>query len=107
MPGWATQDRQVIVQCSDKRIWWRSKGQPTPVFLPGEPHGQYERQEDVTLEDKPPGQKVSNMLLGESGGHLLILPKRMNRLKQSGNDAQLWMCLVVRLKSNAVKKSTA
>ena len=26
------------------------------------------RQKDLTLKDEPPGQKVSNMLLGMSGG---------------------------------------
>ena len=41
----------------------------------------------------PPGQKVSSMLLGKSGE---IAPKRMKRLSQSRNDAQLWMCLLVR-----------
>ena len=32
-----------------------------------------------------------------------IAPKGMKRLSQSGNNAQLWMCLVVRVKSGAVK----
>ena len=30
------------------------------------------RQKDMTLEDKPPGQKVSSMLLGKSTGQLLM-----------------------------------
>ena len=44
------------------------------------------RQKDLTLEDEPPRSEVSNMLLGESGGQLLIAPKRMKRLGQSKND---------------------
>ena len=44
------------------------------------------------------------MLLGKSGGQLLIVPERMKQLGQSGNDAVLWMCLVVKVKSDAVKK---
>ena len=44
-----------------------------------------------------PGQKVSNRLLGKNGE---IAPGRMKRLGQTGNDAQLWMCLEV--KSDAV-----
>ena len=36
-----------------------------------------------------------------------IAPERMKRLSHSGNCAQLWMCLVVKLKSDAVKNSIA
>ena len=38
------------------------------------------RQKDLTLEDEPPGQKVSSMLLGKSRGQLLIAPERMKQL---------------------------
>ena len=51
-----------------------------------------------------PGQKVSSMLLGKSRGQLLIAPEKMNWLGQSGNDVCLWICLVVRVKSDVVKK---
>ena len=64
------------------------------------------RQKDITSEDEPPlGQKVSNMLLGKSRGQLPIAPVRMKQLGQSGNNAQLWMCLVVKVKSDAVKNN--
>ena len=53
------------------------------------------------------GLKVSNMLLGKSGGQSLIAPKRMKQLGQSGNNAQLWMCLVVKVRSDAVKSNIA
>ena len=36
-----------------------------------------------------------------------IAPEGMKSLSQSGNDTQLWMCLVVRGKSDAVKNNTA
>ena len=36
-----------------------------------------------------------------------ITSERMKRLDQSGNDAQLWMCLVVKVKSDAVKNNIA
>jgi len=36
-----------------------------------------------------------------------IAPEEMKRLSQSGNNAQLWICLVVKVKSNAVKKNIA
>ena len=41
-----------------------------------------------------PGQKVPNMLLEKSGE---IAQEGMKRLNQSGNNAQLWMCLVVKV----------
>ena len=44
------------------------------------------------------------MLLGKSGE---ITPRRMKRLSQSGNDTQLQMCLVVKVKSNVVKNNIA
>ena len=43
------------------------------------------------------GWKVSSMLLGKSGGELIIAPERMKWLGQSRNDAQLWTCLVMKI----------
>ena len=40
-------------------------------------------------------------------GQLLIAPERMKRLGQSRNGIQLWMCLVVKVKSDAVKNNIA
>ena len=53
----------------------------------------------------PPGHKVSNMLLGKSRGQLQIAPERMKWLGQSGDDAHLWMCLVVKVKSDGLKNN--
>ena len=39
------------------------------------------------------------MLLGRSKGPLPIAPERMKQLSQSGNNAQLWMCLEVKVQS--------
>ena len=55
----------------------------------------------------PPGQKVSNMLLGKSGEQLLIAPERMKQLGQSRNNANLWMCLVIKIKPDTVRNSIA
>ena len=46
----------------------------------------------------------TNMLLEKSKE---IAPEGMKRLSQSRNDAQLWMCLVVKVKSDAVKNDIA
>ena len=61
----------------------------------------------MTLEDQPPGWKLSSMLLGKSGGQLLIAPERIKWPGQSGNSAQLSMCLAVTIKPSAVKDSIA
>ena len=42
------------------------------------------------------------MLLGRSRG---IAAERMKRLGQSRNNTYLWMCLVVKVKFDAVKKN--
>ena len=44
------------------------------------------------------------MLLEISG---VITPKRMERWNQSKNNAQLWMGLVIEVKSDVVKSNTA
>ena len=54
-----------------------------------------------------PDHKVSNMLLGKSREQLLIAPVRVTQLGQGGNDPQLWMCLVGKVKSDAVKNNIA
>ena len=47
---------------------------------------------------------MSNILLGKSEGQLLIAPERMKWLGQSGNDAKLQMCLVMKVKSDGCYK---
>ena len=59
---------------------------------------QYEEAKKIWHQKaSPPGQKVSNTLLGKSRGQLLMAPERMKRLGQSRNDAQLWLHLVVKV----------
>ena len=60
----------------------------------------------MTSEDEPPlpSGRVSNMLQGKSRGQLLIAPERMEQLGQSRNSTQLWICLMVKIKSRVAKK---
>ena len=46
-----------------------------------------------------------SILLEKSGGQLLIAPERMKWLGQSRKDAELWMCTMVKVKSDAIKKN--
>ena len=62
------------------------------------------RHNDVTLEDEPPGPVGVQHATGKSGK---TAPERMKRLSQSGNDTLLWICLVVKRKSDAIKNNTA
>ena len=70
-------------------------------ILPQKPHEQYKRQKDMTPNGEPlpdPGWTVSKILLRKSRGQLLIAPE---------NNAQFWMCLVPKVKSDAVKNNIA
>ena len=58
-------------------------------------------------DEHPPSKKVSNILLGKNGGQLKRPPERMKQMGQSRNDAQLWMCLMMKVKSDAVKNNIA
>ena len=51
-----------------------------------------------------PGLYMLNMLLEKSGE---ITPERMKRQSQSQNNTQLWMWLVMEVKSDAVKSNIA
>ena len=88
---------QNVVHCRKER-------QTTPLLLLWGPHEQYEKAKRYnTRRWAPPGLTMSNMLPGQ----LLLAPERMKWLGQSGNDIQLWMCLVMKVKSNSVKSSIA
>ena len=71
------------------------------------------------IDSSPPGSPVPGVLqarvlewiaiafsaMQKSGGQLLRAPKRMKQLDQSRNDTQLWLCVVVKVKSDAVKNN--
>ena len=94
----ATQNGLVIAQRSDKM---RSTGggneNPLQYSSCKNPINSMKRQKKMTLEDEPPHQKVSSMLLENGRGQLLIAPERMKWLGQSRNYTQLWMRLVVKV----------
>ena len=51
-----------------------------------------------------PGRYVPNVLLEISGE---ITPERMKGWSQGKNNTQLWMCLVIEARSDAVKSNVA
>ena len=58
----------------------------------------------MTLKDEPSRLEGIQYTAGKGREQLLIAPERKH-LGQSGNDTQVWMCLVMRVKSNAIKNS--
>ena len=98
MPCRATQDGWVIVESSDKT--WSTEGEngkPLQHFAARTPWIVWKGKNIWCWKMSLSGKKVSNMLLGKSRAQLLIAPERMKQLGQSRNDAQLWMCLVVKV----------
>ena len=94
-----------MVESSD-RMWStvEGNGEPLQHSCLENPMNSMKRQKYMTLEDELPRSVVPNMLLEESRK---IVPEGMKRLSQSRNNAQLWMCLVMQVKSDAVKKNIA
>ena len=70
-------------------------------------HELYKKQEDMTLKDERPRSEGVQYATGEEWRKTTKAPGRMKQLGQSGKDTQLWMCLVVKLKSNAVNNNIA
>jgi len=76
------------------------------------PMSRVKRQKNITLKNEAPhpalpGQKVFSMPQKKSGGKLLLAPERMKWPDQSGNNTQLWIYLVMKVKSSAVKNTFA
>ena len=86
---------------------WRRKWQPTPVFLSAEPHGQYGRQKVITLEDDPSRLEVVQYNIQEEQREIINSSRKVEELGQRRNNTPCWMCLVVKVKPNAIKNNTA
>ena len=98
----------VIVKSSEKM--WSSReenGKLLQNSCHANPMNSMKKQKDMTPKMSPSSWKVSDRLLGKNREQLLIAPERMKWLGQSGNDTRLWMCLVVKVKSDAIKNNIA
>ena len=96
------QDERVIVKSSDK-MWSTGEENGNPLLYSClENHmDSMKSQKDMMREEVTPRSLL--LLLGKSRGQLLIAPVRMKKLGQRGNNTQLCMCLVVKVKSEALK----
>ena len=102
MPCGATQDGLVMVERSD-RMWstGEGNGKPLQYFCLENPMNSVKRQNDRILKEELPR---SDMLLEISGE---ITPERKKGWSKSKNNTQLWMWLLIKAKSNAVKSNIA
>ena len=93
-----------MVETSDKK-WSIGEGNGKPLqYSYLENHmNSMKRQKDMTLKDEVPRSVDAQYATGKKREE--IAPERMKRLSQSENRAPLWMCLVVKGKSNAVKSN--
>ena len=90
-----------MVESPDK-TWYSGEGNGKPVQCPclKNPMNSMKRQKDMTAEDELPRSVGIQYTTGERGK---IAPEKMKKLGQSGNKAQLWMCLMVKVNSNVLR----
>ena len=62
------------------------------------------RQKDMIPKDESP-RLEGIQYVTKSEGQLVIAPERMKPLGQSRNDTKLWMCLVMKVKSDSVERN--
>ena len=99
----ATQDGQIVVECSDKK--WSAgdeNGKSLQYSCLENPMKVWKGKKIGHWTENSPGWQVPNMLLEISGE---ITAERMKRWSQSKNNIQLWMWLVMEVKSDAVKRN--
>ena len=101
----ATQDKQFMVESSDK-TWSTGEGNGNPLQYSclENPMSNMKRQREMTLKDQHPRLVVVHYALKKRGE---MAPEGMKKLSQSRNKTQLWMCLVLIVKSDALKNNIA
>ena len=80
-------------------VHWRREWKTTSVFLPWEPHEQYEKAKDRTLKDELPRSIGAQYATGDQWRN----NSRKNGWSQSKNNTQLWMGLVIEARFDAVR----
>ena len=100
-----TQDGQVMVESSDK-MWSTGEGNGKPLqdSCLENPMNSMKRQKDMTLKDELPRSVGAQYATGEEWRNN---SRKNEEMDQSKNNAQLWKCLVMKVKSDAVKNSIA
>ena len=105
MPSGATQDRRVMVESSDK-TWSTGEGNGKPLQYSclENSMNRIKRQKYMTLKDELPRSVWAQYATGEEWRNN---SRRNEEQSQSKNNTQLWMWLVMEVKSDAVKNNIA
>ena len=108
MPCRATQDKWVIVKNSDE-TWPTGGGNGNPLQYSclENPVNSMEKQKDMTPEDEPHRLVSVQYATGEEQRAITNSSTKNKAVGPSGNDAQLWMCLVIKVKSDAINYNIA
>ena len=101
----ATQDRQVIVERSD-RMWSTGEGNGKPLQYSclENPINSMKRQNDRILKEELPRLVGAQYATGDQWRNN---SRKNEGMSQSKNNTQLWMYLVIEARSNAVKSNIA
>ena len=101
----ATQDRQVMVESSDK-MWSTGEGNGKPLQYSclENPMNSMKRQKDRTLKDELPRSVGAQYATGEEWRSN---SRKTEEMEPKQNHTQLWMWLVMEVKSDAVKSNIA
>ena len=105
MPRRATQDRRVMVESSDK-TWSTGEGNGKLLQYSclENPMNNMKRQKDRTLKDE---LSRSGGAQYASGDQWRNNSRKNEKTEPKQNNVQLWMLLVMEVKSNAVKSNSA
>ena len=103
VPCRATQDGWVMVESSEK-VWSTGEGSDKPLQYSCLENvmNSMKRQKDRTLKDELPRSVGTQYATGEEWRN-----ERMKRWRQSKNNTQLWMGLVIEARFDAVKSNLA
>ena len=103
----ATQDGRVTEKSSEKtRSTGGENGKPLQYSCRKNPMNSMKRKKDMTPENGPHRSEGVQCTTGKEQRQLLTAPERMKQQGQRGNNMQLWMCLLVKVKSDAVMNKT-
>ena len=105
MPCRSTQDRGVMVEHSDK-MWSTGEGnsKASQYSCLENSMNSMKRQKDKTLKEKLPRSVGAQYAIGDQWRNN---SRKNEEMEPKQNNIQLWMCLVMEVKSHAVKSSTA
>ena len=100
----ATQDGRVMVERSD-RMWSTGEGNGKPLQYSWleKPMNSMKRQNDRTLKDELPRSVGAHYAAGDQWRNNL----KNEETEPKQNNTQLWVSLVMEVKSNAVKSNIA